>query len=170
MAAASVTHTFVAATTAVASEVNTNFSDVTTFLNNQVLHLDGSKTMTSDLPMGSNKVVSVAEPTVSSDAATKNYVDNATAQLNDLPTTLNIESGFVNTNTNASGQISVTYSTATTGTGTLQITPFTTSTSVIDHVQVAQSTTTGFTVTCWSGGSRVNSANAQFFWTHIDYS
>lgn len=35
--------------------------------------------MTAALPMGSNKITGMAEPTVSTDATTKNYVDTATA-------------------------------------------------------------------------------------------
>lgn len=69
MSTASVTNTFVNATTADATEVNTNFTDLVTFLNGSVVHLDGSKTMTAALPMGSNKITGLANGTVSTDAA-----------------------------------------------------------------------------------------------------
>ncbi len=46
MATASVTNQFTASTTIVSDDVDTNFSDLVTFLNGSVLHLDGSKTMT----------------------------------------------------------------------------------------------------------------------------
>lgn len=51
MATASVTNTFVDATIAEASEVNTNFSDLVTFLNGSVVHVDGSKAMTGALTL-----------------------------------------------------------------------------------------------------------------------
>lgn len=68
MATASVTNTFVAGTSAVAAEVNTNFSDLVTFLNNSVIHKDGSKTMTGALDMGSQRITSVATGTATTDA------------------------------------------------------------------------------------------------------
>ena len=46
MATAAVTNQFTASTTIVSDDVDTNFSDLVTFLNGSVLHLDGSKTMT----------------------------------------------------------------------------------------------------------------------------
>ena len=52
MATASVTNTFVTATTMSSSAMNTNFTDLTSFLNSSVLHLDGSKTMTGNLKLG----------------------------------------------------------------------------------------------------------------------
>lgn len=68
MATASVTNTFVTATTINAGAFNTNFSDLVSFLNGSVLHLDGSKTMTGDLDMGTNKVSSLAAATADGDA------------------------------------------------------------------------------------------------------
>jgi len=49
MATASVTNTLVNGSTPDASIWNTNYSDLVTFLNTQVLHRDGSKTLTGDL-------------------------------------------------------------------------------------------------------------------------
>ncbi len=46
MSTASVTHTFTAGTTIQSVQANTNFSDIITFLNNNVAHLDASKTFT----------------------------------------------------------------------------------------------------------------------------
>lgn len=69
MATASVTNTFVAGTSAVASEVNTNFSDLVSFLNNSVIHKDGSKSMTGALAMGSNRITGLATGTATTDAA-----------------------------------------------------------------------------------------------------
>jgi len=43
VATASVTNTFVTATTITAAAHNTNFSDLVTFLNSNVVHVDGSK-------------------------------------------------------------------------------------------------------------------------------
>lgn len=56
-------------------------SDITGLVDSQYLRLDGTTTMTADLNVGGNKVTSLAEPTASTDAATKNYVDNAVTGL-----------------------------------------------------------------------------------------
>lgn len=69
MATASVTNSFVNGTTADATEVNTNFTDLVTFLNSSVVHVDGSKAMTGALAMGSSKITGLANGTASSDAA-----------------------------------------------------------------------------------------------------
>lgn len=68
MATAAVTNTFVAATAAEAAEVNTNFTDLVTFLNNSVVHRDGSKAMTGNFDAGSNKIVNLTDGTADSDA------------------------------------------------------------------------------------------------------
>lgn len=68
MATASVTNTFVNATTADATDVNQNFTDVVTFLNGSVLHLDGSKAMSGNLDASSNKIVNLTSGTADSDA------------------------------------------------------------------------------------------------------
>ena len=54
MATAAVTNQFTASTTIVSDDVDTNFSDLVTFLNGSVLHLDGSKTMTGALNTDEN--------------------------------------------------------------------------------------------------------------------
>ena len=69
MATASVTNTFVNATTADAGEVNTNFTDLVTFLNASVVHVDGSKAMTGALAMGTNKITGLTNGSVATDAA-----------------------------------------------------------------------------------------------------
>lgn len=70
MATASVTYTFTALTKAQAAQVNQNFSDATGFLNNQVVHVDGSKSMTGALTLPNSS------PTVDNHAARKKYVDD----------------------------------------------------------------------------------------------
>lgn len=75
MATASVTNSFVNGTTADADDVNTDFSDLVSFLNASVVHVDGAKSMTGELNMGSNKITSLATPTAATDAATKGYAD-----------------------------------------------------------------------------------------------
>lgn len=75
MATASVTNTFVASTTIAAARVNENFSDLVSFLNASVVHVDGSKAMADDWSMGGNLINSVADPVSAQDAATKAYVD-----------------------------------------------------------------------------------------------
>lgn len=71
MATASVTNTFTNGTTADATEVNTNFNDLVTFVNGSVLHLDGSKTMSGNVVMGSNRITGLANGTADTDAATR---------------------------------------------------------------------------------------------------
>lgn len=68
MASASVTNSFVDMTTALASEANQNFDDLTDFLNTNVVHKDGQVAMTGSLTLPS-------APTNSLHAATKAYVD-----------------------------------------------------------------------------------------------
>lgn len=71
MATAAVTNTFVNAQDADADEVNTNFSDLVTFINGSAVHVDGSKAFTA--------VVSGVTPTSAAHLATKGYVDGAGA-------------------------------------------------------------------------------------------
>ena len=59
MATASVTNQFTASTTIVSDDVDTNFSDLVTFLNGSVVHVDGSKVMSGDLDFGSNDIINV---------------------------------------------------------------------------------------------------------------
>ena len=68
MASASVTNTFTNGTAADAIQVNTNFSDLVTFLNNSVVHRDGTKAFTADQPMGGFKLTGLAAGTVNGDA------------------------------------------------------------------------------------------------------
>lgn len=75
MATASVTNTFTNGTTADATEVNTNFNDLVTFVNGSVLHLDGSKTMTGNVVMGSNRITGLANGTADTDAANRRQGD-----------------------------------------------------------------------------------------------
>lgn len=69
MASASVTNTFVASTTANPSAVNQNFTDLLAFLNNSVVHVDGSKAMTAALTLNTESS--------SNHATRKTYVDAA---------------------------------------------------------------------------------------------
>lgn len=75
MATAAVTNTFVTATPALAAEVNTNFSNLVDFLNNSVIHKDGTKAMTSSFDAGSNKVINLAAGTSGTDAVNKTQLD-----------------------------------------------------------------------------------------------
>lgn len=77
MATASVTNTFVAGTAAEAAEVNTNFTNLVTFLNNSVVHRDGSKAMTANFDAGSNKIVNLTAGTDATDAVNKTQMDTA---------------------------------------------------------------------------------------------
>jgi len=77
MATASVTNTFVEGAVTSASTMNQNFTDIETFLNSDTVHVDGSKTMTGDLDMNGFTISSVGDPSASTDAVTKSFVDNA---------------------------------------------------------------------------------------------
>lgn len=69
MATASVTYTFTALTKAQAAQVNQNFTNLTTFLNADVVHVDGSKSMTGALTLPAS------DPTNANHATRKSYVD-----------------------------------------------------------------------------------------------
>ncbi len=75
MATASTTYTFSDGATIEAAQHNTNFGDLVTFLNSDVVHLDGSKAMTGALAMGTNKITGLAAPTADTDAATRKFAD-----------------------------------------------------------------------------------------------
>lgn len=68
MATAAVTNTFVASTPAEAAEVNTNFTDLVTFLNNSVVHRDGSKAMSAAFDGGTYRLTNVGAAMAASDA------------------------------------------------------------------------------------------------------
>ena len=70
--------TLVAGTTALASEVNGNFSDIGDEIADS-LSRSGKGGMQADLDMGSHKVTGLADPTDGSDAATKDYADSVGA-------------------------------------------------------------------------------------------
>lgn len=69
MATSSVTNTFITGAVALASQVNTNFSDLTSFLNASVVHVDGSKAFTGAQDMGGNALTSLGAAVASDDAA-----------------------------------------------------------------------------------------------------
>ena len=73
MATAAVTYTFTAGTQAQASQVNTNYADLVTFLNTNTVHKDGTVTMTGQLTLPS-------DPTAAGHAARKQYVDDRTVR------------------------------------------------------------------------------------------
>ena len=60
MATASVTNVLVNAATITHTEHNTNYSDLVTFLNDDVVHRDGSKAMTGNLDLGSSEITQAA--------------------------------------------------------------------------------------------------------------
>lgn len=65
----------------VTSNVQAQFNTI----NANRLHRDGSITMQGSLQMGNNRIVGLAEPVNLTDAATKNYVDNAIQGLHWAP-------------------------------------------------------------------------------------
>lgn len=60
------------------SAYNTLITDIGTELTNS-LDRQGRSAMAAALPMGNNKITGMADPTVATDGATKNYTDNAVA-------------------------------------------------------------------------------------------
>lgn len=75
MAVASVTYTFVPLTLIESAEANTNFQDLVTFLNNQVIHKDASVAFTGT-PSGP-----AADPVSDNQFARKAYVDGSICVL-----------------------------------------------------------------------------------------
>lgn len=82
MATAAVTNTLVNGTTIDAADLNTNFSDLVTFLNASVLQKDGSVALTGALDvngqtidMGSSKITALSDGTALTDAATFKQAD-----------------------------------------------------------------------------------------------
>lgn len=69
MATAAVTYSFSASTLIKSAEVNTNFSDLVSFLNNQTIHKDASVAFTA-VPSGP-----ASDPTGDNQLARKRYVD-----------------------------------------------------------------------------------------------
>jgi hypothetical protein len=69
MAVFTKTYTFTAGAKVKASEANQNFNDISTFLNNSVVHVDASKAFTG-VPLGPS-----TDPTVDNHLARKLYVD-----------------------------------------------------------------------------------------------
>ena len=65
MATASVTNTFVQDATTSAAEMNQNFTDVETFMNSSVMHLDGTNQMTGNLDLDNNFLTNVETPIAS---------------------------------------------------------------------------------------------------------
>lgn len=84
MATATVTNTLVDGATIEVNPLNTNFTDLVTFLNASVLHADGSKALSGNLDLGSNKIVNLAAPTASGDAARKADVDTVQTDVDGL--------------------------------------------------------------------------------------
>ena len=64
-----------------ADDVDQNFTDVTTFLNNSVVHRDGTKAMTAAFDAGSNKLVNVTAGTAGADAVNKTQLDARTPYI-----------------------------------------------------------------------------------------
>jgi hypothetical protein len=64
----------VSATTISSPAFNTLITDIGTEITNSV-DRGGRSAMTAALPMGNQKITGMADPTVSTDATTKNYVD-----------------------------------------------------------------------------------------------
>lgn len=71
MATASVSYSFVNGATNDGPQVTQNFTDVVNFLNNQVVHKDGSVTMTGALSLPAS------DPVSANQAARKSYVDSS---------------------------------------------------------------------------------------------
>jgi hypothetical protein len=104
MATSSVPNTFVNGTPADAGEVNANFTSLVSFANNSVVHVDGTKAMTSALDAGSNKVINLATGTNGNDAVNKTQMDAAIAAI-DVST-----SGGVSVQSSTTSSVSLTTS------------------------------------------------------------
>jgi hypothetical protein len=69
MATASVTNTLVTGTTITAAQHNTNYGDLVSFLNSSVVHRDGTKALTANLPAGGNRITGLGAGAAVDDAA-----------------------------------------------------------------------------------------------------
>lgn len=98
MANFDVRYTFTANTTARSDEVNTNFAEIETFLNNEVVHRDGS-TSFSGIP-----TLPADNPTSSNHAVRKAYVD-WTAALR--ASEVKVARGFYQGTTDANGILGI---------------------------------------------------------------
>ena len=99
----------VTGTTITSSWANTTLSDIATALTGSVA-ADGQTPVTGSINMGTNKITNLGAPTLSTDAATKNYVDTATGAFGTIATqnanAVNITGGTV-ANTTISNSVSV---------------------------------------------------------------
>lgn len=75
MATLTVTETFVNGATSDATEVNTNFNDIVTFVNANCTQKDGSLAFTANQSFGGFRATNLGTPSASTDAVTKAYVD-----------------------------------------------------------------------------------------------
>jgi hypothetical protein len=85
----SIVNSFVPNTTILSSAVNQNFTDIATGLSD-CLTRDGQAGMTAALAMGNNKITGLATPTLTTDAATKAYVDSVVFTTGDVKLTMKI--------------------------------------------------------------------------------
>jgi hypothetical protein len=151
-----------------ASEINQNFADISTFLNNSVVHVDGSKAFT-----GIPSIATGIDPSASNHLSRKAYVDagdllrprvpapdsglSFSAVVGGVPTVgtsqLLIQAGTFSGSTNASGTLAnnITFPTAfPNGVLSLTVTPVYTSTrSVFHSVRITTQAKTGFNVDAW---------------------
>ena len=179
MATASVTNQFTASTTIVSDDVDTNFSDLVTFLNGSVLHLDGAKAMTGDLNMNSNDINNVPWKTY---APTYN---NFTLGDGSVPLARHIDIGdlvivqvkvILGSTSSVTGQIQLTTpSTLATGTESFPATATlrdATGGIVMGAVQFVNTTTFGLNYLQVVGSElhqTAVSATAPFTWTTSDF-
>jgi hypothetical protein len=75
MATANVSYTFVNGATGDGTQVNQNFTDLVNFLNNSVVHKDGSTTMTGALTLPAS------DPVSENQATRKSYVDSQSVRV-----------------------------------------------------------------------------------------
>lgn len=159
------TYTFAAGNKVKASEVNQNFTDVTTFLNNSVVHVDGSKPFT-----GIPSISTGTNPTLDNHLARKAYVDagdllrvkvpsggTITTVVGGTPTVgtaqFIVQAGTFSGNTNSSGTLDTAVSFPTAfpnGLVALVVTPVYQSTrSVFHSVRITSQTKSNFNVDAW---------------------
>lgn len=101
-----------------------NASDLTVSQVNTILGdilANGTVAMSASLNLGTNQIINVVDPTTAQMAATKNYVDNALAQLNPKTSVVaaTVGSNIVGTYLNGIGGIGATFTTTATGTFTV---------------------------------------------------
>lgn len=182
MSTAAVTYTFVPETTILSAEANTNFSDLVTFLNTDVMHRDASSAFTA-IPSGP-----ASDPSTANQLSRKAYVDaqilankmfvggdsvinalDGGTDANPFTQAITWQAGNRTGLTNGDGDVSVTFPDAFAN-GLLLVIACAQSRSESAHYVVGDYELTGFAARMYRGTSAVGSGqSASFNWIALGW-